>query len=54
MMKFTNMQSLVQYCKTKIKNFSNLNPSSKFEELLFTKDIEIQKALALFLVRSDK
>ena len=47
-------ETLFNIANAKIKNFSNLDPSFKFEELLSSNDIEIQKALAQFLTQSAK
>ncbi len=47
-------KDLFEIASLKIDNFCNLNPSSKFIELLSCKNLEVQKALAIFLIQASK
>ncbi len=45
-------QALFNEACLKIDNFSNLDPTSKFRELLMCKDLKLQKEIAVFLINS--
>ncbi len=47
-------KDLYETANSHIENFSNLNPSAKFKELLLCKNLKVQKALALLLIHSSK
>ena len=48
----TRRKALFNIACSKIDNVNNLDPASKFRELLLCKDLKIQKEIAVFLLNS--
>ncbi len=46
--------TLFNIVSSKITNFKNSNPESKFKELLLSDDINVLKSIAEFLINSGK